>query len=87
MQTKVARKLPRILTVSSNSYDDIIADYGVDPERLHIVHVGAPNNSALLTTSMWFQKVTTTASADVAMKASFLLKRLQNLELKMTQFT
>ena len=22
------------------SYDDIIADYGVDAERLHIVHVG-----------------------------------------------
>ena len=40
MQTKVAKKLPRILTVSSNSHDDIVKDHGVDPERLHIVHVG-----------------------------------------------
>ena len=35
MQTKVAQQLPRILTVSSNSYEDIVADHGVDPDKLH----------------------------------------------------
>jgi glycosyltransferase involved in cell wall biosynthesis len=40
MQMRVARRLPRHITVSSNSKRDIIAQMGVDPDRLHIVPVG-----------------------------------------------
>jgi len=40
MQTEVARKLPRHLTVSENSKKDIVAQMGVDPSTLHIVPVG-----------------------------------------------
>ena len=40
MQMKVARQLPRHLTVSENSQKDIVAQMGVDPDTLHIVPVG-----------------------------------------------
>jgi glycosyltransferase involved in cell wall biosynthesis len=40
MQMKVARAVPRLVTVSENSRKDIVAQMGVDPERLHIVPVG-----------------------------------------------
>ncbi|MEC8976037.1 MAG: glycosyltransferase family 4 protein [Actinomycetota bacterium] len=82
MQTKVARRLPRILTVSSNSYEDIITDYGVDPDRLHIVHVGVdpmqfrPIDDIEVVPA----RLMTTASADVAMKGlAFLLEALAKL--------
>ena len=82
MQTKVARKLPRILTVSSNSYDDIIADYGVDAERLHIVHVGVDPQQfrPMEDVNVVPGRLMTTASADVAMKGlAFLLEALAKL--------
>ena len=85
MQTKVARKLPRILTVSSNSYDDIIADYGVDPERLHIVHVGVDPRQfrPIDNVNVVPGRLMTTASADVAMKGlAFLLEALAKLRAK-----
>ena len=82
MQTKVAKKLPRILTVSSNSHDDIVKDHGVDPERLHIVHVGVdPQQFRPLTNvDVVPGRLMTTASADVAMKGlAFLLEALAKL--------
>ena len=85
MQTKVARKLPRILTVSSNSYDDIIADYGVDPERLYIVHVGVDPQQfrPIDNVNVVPGRLMTTASADVAMKGlAFLLEALAKLRAK-----
>ncbi len=85
MQTKVALKLPRILTVSSNSYDDIIADYGVDPERLHIVHVGVDPQQfrPIDNVNVVPGRLMTTASADVAMKGlAFLLEALAKLRAK-----
>ena len=82
MQTKVAQKLPRILTVSSNSYNDIVKDHGVDPDRLHIVHVGVdPQQFRPLTDiDVVPGRLMTTASADVAMKGlAFLLEALAKL--------
>jgi len=82
MQTKVAQKLPRILTVSSNSYEDIIRDYKVDAERLHIVNVGVDTNQfrPLDDISPVPGRLMTTASADVAMKGlAFLLEALAKL--------
>ncbi len=40
MQTRVASRLRRVITVSKNSYDDILEDHMVSPERLFIVPVG-----------------------------------------------
>ena len=40
MQGRVARRLPALLTVSQSSYVDIVRDFRVRPERLHVVPVG-----------------------------------------------
>src|SRR5699024_9980634 len=40
MQTRVARRLKRVITVSQNSFNDIVADHDVDPNRMRIVPVG-----------------------------------------------
>src|SRR5215510_12779429 len=40
MQTRVATRLSRVITVSENSFNDIVADHGVDPARMAIVPVG-----------------------------------------------
>ena len=40
MQTKVARRLGRILTVSESSARDIALDFGVDPSRLQVIPLG-----------------------------------------------
>ena len=85
MQTKVARELPRILTVSSNSYDDIVADHEVDPDRLHIVHVGvdAERFRPLAEVTPVPGRIMTTASADVAMKGlAYLLEALAKLRVE-----
>ena len=70
MQTKVARQLPRIMTVSSSSMADVARDHGVDPARMRVVPVGVDH-------TVWKpsphvkpvpNRLMTTASADVAMK-------------------
>ena len=40
MQTRVAQQLPRVITVSESSFGDIVADHGIDADRMRIVHVG-----------------------------------------------
>ncbi|NLD84888.1 MAG: glycosyltransferase family 4 protein [Actinomycetales bacterium] len=40
MQIKVARQLEEIITVSSNSAEDIVSDFGVDPERIVTIPLG-----------------------------------------------
>jgi len=40
MQTRVARRLPRIVTVSESSKKDIAGQMGVDPARMTVVPVG-----------------------------------------------
>jgi hypothetical protein len=32
--------MERVMTVSESSEGDIVADHGVDPDRLHVVPVG-----------------------------------------------
>ncbi len=70
MQVRVARRLPRIVTVSESSLSDIATHMGVDPGRMAVVPVGVdhsrfgprpgvPKVPGLLVT---------TASADVTMK-------------------
>jgi glycosyltransferase involved in cell wall biosynthesis len=40
MQKQVARQIPDLLTVSSSSAADIVTDFGVSPEQLHVVPLG-----------------------------------------------
>src|ERR1700761_1330606 len=40
MQKQVARQIPDLLTVSSSSAADIVADFGVSPAQLHVVPLG-----------------------------------------------
>ena len=40
MQSRVARQLNHVVTVSSASRRDIVSDFGVHPERVRVVHIG-----------------------------------------------
>ncbi|HEU4481226.1 MAG TPA: glycosyltransferase family 4 protein [Actinomycetota bacterium] len=40
MQARVARRVGRVITVSESATTDIVADFGVVPERLSVVHNG-----------------------------------------------
>ncbi|WP_229054416.1 glycosyltransferase family 4 protein [Aeromicrobium sp. Leaf350] len=40
MQAQVARRLPALLTVSTASANDTIADFGIDPDRMTVVPLG-----------------------------------------------
>ena len=82
MQTEVARRLKRVITVSENSFKDIHADHKVDAERMNIVPVGVdpelfkPIPGVKRTPGM----LITTASADVAMKGlRYLLEAVAKL--------
>ncbi len=70
MQMAVARRIPRLVTVSESSRGDIVEQMGVDPERLQVVPVGVdprvfhPEASIRRVPG----RLMTTASADVPMK-------------------
>lgn len=69
MQTAVVRRLPAVLTVSRNSYRDIVRDFSVLPERVTVVPVGV--DVAVFrppTTSRVPGRIVATASADVPLK-------------------
>jgi len=70
MQTQVAKRMTRVMTVSENSKNDIHADHRVDADRIHVVPVGV--DPAVFRPIESVAKVPgrliTTASADVAMK-------------------
>lgn len=88
MQSQVAQKLPRVVTVSSNSYDDIVDGHGVDPDKLHIVHVGVDPDQfkPIDGVSPVPGRIMTTASADVAMKGlAFLLEALAKLRIEVPE--
>src|SRR5215211_6602543 len=70
MQMDVARRIPRLVTVSESSRRDITTHMGVDPDRLHVVPVGV--DPAIFRPRPAIRRVPgrlmTTASADVPMK-------------------
>ncbi len=82
MQTQVARRLERIITVSENSFKDIVRDHKVDPDRMAVVPVGVDIDlfKPLPEVAVVPGRLVTTASADVAMKGlKFLLEALAKL--------
>jgi glycosyltransferase involved in cell wall biosynthesis len=82
MQNRVARKLPRIVTVSSSSRRDIVEQMGVAAERVAVVPIGADHElfRPLPGTARVRGRIMTTASADVPMKGlAYLLEALAKL--------
>jgi len=79
MQVRVARRMPRIITVSENSHRDICTEFGVRPDRMATIPVGvdvdlfAPRPAVPVVPG----RIVTTASADVALKGQrYLLEAL-----------
>jgi len=90
MQTRVASRLERVITVSENSFKDIAHDHKVDPDRMRIVPVGVDPDLFLpvpginRTPGM----LITTASADVAMKGlRYLLEAVAKLRTERPEVT
>ena len=82
MQTRVARRLQRVVTVSESSFNDIVADHQVDPARMAIVPVGVDTElfRPLPHVRPVEGRLVTTASADVTMKGlRYLLEALAKL--------
>ena len=82
MQTRVAQRVARVVTVSENSFADIVRDHGVDPARMAIVPVGVDPDlfRPIPGVSRIPGRLVTTASADVTMKGlAYLLEALAKL--------
>jgi glycosyltransferase involved in cell wall biosynthesis len=82
MQTRVARRLRRIITVSESSRTDIVKDHGVDPSVMHVVPVGVDPDlfRPIPGVRRIPGRLVTTASADVTMKGlRYLLEALAKL--------
>ncbi|MDQ2678934.1 MAG: glycosyltransferase family 4 protein [Actinomycetota bacterium] len=82
MQTRVAKRLRRVITVSRNSYDDICRDHMVSPEKLFIVPVGVDPDLFVPIAGIERDpnQIISTASSDVAMKGQrYLLEALAKL--------
>jgi glycosyltransferase involved in cell wall biosynthesis len=68
MQMKVARQLPKILTVSESSRRDIVTDFGVDPSRLEVIPLGVDDVFVPPTAPRVPGRIVAMASADAPMK-------------------
>jgi len=82
MQTQVAKRMTRVMTVSESSKGDIAADHKVDPDRIHVVPVGVDPDLFLPVDGVQRipGRIVTTASADVAMKGlKYLLEAIAKL--------
>ncbi len=82
MQSRVASRMERVVTVSENSFRDIVRDHGVPAERMHVVPVGVDPDlfRPLPDVARVPGRLITTASADVTMKGlAFLLEAVAKL--------
>ena len=82
MQTRVARQMPRVVTVSQSSLGDIHHDHEVPLDRLHVVPVGVDQDifRPLPGVERVKGRLITTASADVTMKGlRYLLEAVAKL--------
>jgi glycosyltransferase involved in cell wall biosynthesis len=82
MQTRVAQRMQRVVTVSESSFNDIVKDHQVDPSRMAIVPVGVDTElfRPLPHVAPIPGRLVTTASADVTMKGlRYLLEALAKL--------
>ena len=85
MQTRVARRLSRIITVSENSFKDIVTDFEVDPTKMHIVPVGVDTTlfRPIAGEAVIPGRLITTTSSDVALKGlKYLLEALAKVRVE-----
>lgn len=68
MQGKVARRARKILTVSQSSFRDIVTDFGVAPERIQVIPLGADHEFVPPTEPRVPGRILAMASADAPMK-------------------
>jgi glycosyltransferase involved in cell wall biosynthesis len=70
MQARVARRLPRLLTVSEQSAGDIVDAFGVDRDRLEVVHNGVDERTFRPREDVERVpgRIVTTASSDAPLK-------------------
>ncbi len=68
MQQRVAKQLPKILTVSESSRRDIITDFGVDPSRIEVITLGVDEVFVPPTAPRVPGRIVAMASADAPMK-------------------
>jgi glycosyltransferase involved in cell wall biosynthesis len=79
MQRRVARRLPRVLTVSEASRREIAEDFAVPPHRVHVVPIGADTRvfHPDPATPRVPGRIVTTASADAPLKGlAYLVEAL-----------
>ena len=82
MQTRVAQRLTRVITVSQNSFEDICRTHGVAPEKLFVVPVGVDPElfREMPGVKRLPHQLISTASSDIAMKGQrYLLEALAKL--------
>ena len=82
MQGRVARRLPRILTVSRSSRDDVARELRIPGERIAVIHNGVDTElfRPLEHVSRVPGRIVTTASADVPLKGLvFLVEALAKI--------
>jgi glycosyltransferase involved in cell wall biosynthesis len=85
MQSRVATRLRRVITVSESSAADIIADHGVERERIDVVPVGVDQElfRPIDAIAPVPGRLVTTASADVTMKGlRYLLEALAKVRVE-----
>ncbi len=85
MQVRVARQMRRVITVSENSHRDIVTEFGVRPERMHVIPVGVDVDifRPMPEVPVVPGRLITTASADVALKGQkFLLEALAKVRVE-----
>jgi glycosyltransferase involved in cell wall biosynthesis len=69
MQRRVIQRLPSLLTVSQNSFDDVVRDFGVSGERMRVVPVGVEHEVFVPPVDPRVPgRIVATASADVPLK-------------------
>ncbi len=83
MQKKVAPRLPKIIAVSESSKRDLQQDFGLDPERIDVVHNGVDTQTFAPIPGIEPEpcRIMATASADVPLKGlHILLQAVARLE-------
>lgn len=69
MQGRVVRRMPTLMTVSENSFDDIVTDFGVDPDVMRVIPVGVEHDVFVPPTLPRVPgRIVATASADHPLK-------------------
>ena len=82
MQARVARRLPRIISVSETAKTDVVSEFAIDPRKVSVVHNGVDVDlfRPLPDVKRVPGRIVTTASADVPLKGlEYLIEAVAKL--------